>query len=217
MPISAGLVTPQKPGEAKITAAQNGVTSDPAASLCVECFNYTHYRQNAGWWSGYPFANYSKVGPINKSGVLLHSIGDGGCLLTVMAMALTSSGTLVDPGTLNSWLNSNSGYTPKNGIKLFKAISYPGSKIQSVSDWSIYTGPVDNITIEQLFNKCNMIIGWVTGNGSTFPTHFVLIAKIENGLFQIYDPWQFQNHMTGSLDNLLDHYTLLYYSALITN
>ncbi|GAM23579.1 hypothetical protein SAMD00019534_067540, partial [Acytostelium subglobosum LB1] len=113
------------------------------------------------------------------------TVCDVGCLMSSISMAIAGHGIEIDgqssnPGTLNSWLKSNGGYT--SGNDLIESV-VPG--ISSDIKWD---GPLLNGTalsmddIKNLLNKKDMIVILNVDNGG----HFVLATGYDSGDTKIY-------------------------------
>lgn len=76
---------------------------------------WTHHSQVAGPWKN------------QKIGTSTTLIKNGGAVLASLSMALAYAGAEVNPGTLNQWLKSHSGYQSKSSVKLPTAAQYDGA------------------------------------------------------------------------------------------
>lgn len=244
-----------KPGSAAITAMLNNVTSNKA-ELCVDCWEVTHIRQNKhvpndkwpNWvpepygmdWHvpirarykwGYYVLVYGDVprtnsGPIDYTGLHVHSIGRVGCHMVSAAMILTATtGEFVNPWKLNQYLTQNDGqgYMKDNGPRWNVIQSWTNSKILKYTIYNgmeeinpktkavIRTREQSYALIDQSLDNCNMVVLHVTGR---LPSHYVLAVKGKDGDYYIYDPWYYGGDKDQHLDRLLDRYSILDFNII---
>jgi hypothetical protein len=123
------------------------------------------YKQCDGRWAN------------QQLGYCSQTICSAGCAMTSVAMMLTSKGTNMDPGALDSYLTRNGGYA--NGCEIiwsaannFGTVRFVG--MQVANEWEICNGLSQN----------HGIVANVNGGG-----HWVLLTGCAgNGNFYVNDP-----------------------------
>ncbi|MHB1526938.1 MAG: C39 family peptidase [Candidatus Dormibacteria bacterium] len=119
------------------------------------------------------------------------SVASQGCALTAATMLLESYGVNANPGALNQWLTSNSGYVDQDLLVWGAVAQFAQAQGVSVS----YTGwESDSLSaIDSSVAVSNPVIAQVALDGSM---HFVLITGLgPAGTLWINDPW-FGDHTT---------------------
>ncbi len=143
----------------------------PAGALASRLF----FSQQDGRWSSH-WLGYSHQ----------TTIGDDGCAVTAMAMALQSAGTTVDPSQLNDWLTNNDGFDDGYLSRWNVAARYPGSqltwlnsgKLSSPSDLkAAIDGGKTLISISSRFRSHDVLIAGYRGAGAAWSD------------FYYWDPW----------------------------
>ena len=118
-------------------------------------------------------------------GTSTSTISSQGCALTASAMLLRAYGINTNPGALNQWLISHSGYVDQDLLVWGAVASFAQAQGVSVS----YTGwQSDNLSlIDNSLQAGNPVIAQVTLDGGM---HFVLITGLgPDGTLWINDPW----------------------------
>lgn len=130
-----------------------------AASAWAAVLSLPYFSQRDSQWSS------------QKMRTSTTTLGQAGCATTSMSMLLRFRGADVDPGKLNSWLNSNNGYDSSLQIDWGKAARYKGT------NWLTYegTGSITSLAdlSRQLDNR-KLIIA----KSSRFGSHFVAIRGV---------------------------------------
>ena len=151
---------------------------------------------------------------IDSNGVNQGTIGQYGCAVTSAAMVAASFGVNTDPGQLDSWLNSNSGYAPGGYISWQKPADYSSGKMvyqASVAWTGTYgsgAGTAQWSTLEGQLNLGRPVI--VEEYLSSTQTHWIVVTGFAGGnitdpaQYSINDPWPWTTpHLFGSLWNVL--------------
>ena len=130
-----------------------------ATTVSAAILSIPFFSQRDSAWSG------------QKMNGTTTTLDDKGCATTSMAMLLRFRGADVDPGKLNTWLNSNSGYDGSLQIRWDKAAAYKGT------NWLTFegTGRISSLAdlSRQLDNR-KLIIA----KSTRFSSHFVAIRGV---------------------------------------
>lgn len=124
-----------------------------------------------------------------------YTIGDYGCLLSIIATYLTATGKKATPKQLNELLKGVEGYVPGTGLYIWDALRklYPEYELSEVSkDYSLIPFPETKLKqLEALNEKGFFVILEIDfdpiqdGNQQ----HFVGISGFLNGVPYVADPW----------------------------
>jgi len=113
---------------------------------------------------------------------------NSGCTTTAAAMVFDYYGANLDPGTLNDYLNSHSGYTSGGYLKWDVAEAAANANGGHVTAFHAYggsaTNAVNNSTINNALNAGYPVIAQVDGG-----SHWVVITGKTDNTFTINDPY----------------------------
>ena len=127
----------------------------------ILCQQYPLYSQCAPQWGS------------NYLGTSSQTICQSGCLMSSAAMALAGNGISYNPGTLNTWLTNNGGYSSGN-LFVWSSLSSLGLNFQ---------GFFSNSQIASQLSAGNAVICNVNGGG-----HWVLATSISGSTVYVNDP-----------------------------
>jgi hypothetical protein len=136
----------------------------------------------------------------NKLGSSSLTLGDAGCLVTVLSMVCRYFGKDTDPDKLNTSLVGVNGFQDQNLYKWYEGITkiYPDIAITKKKDTPF---PLDSrhwteIDAELRANRPVIIEVDFIPDTSKLDMHFVLIVDGANGEYSVADPWY------GDISNL---------------
>lgn len=143
---------------------------------------WTFYSQNDSQWS------CNQLGTCSRTTIgRCENNTPAGCAVTAAAMLLRSVGAGVNPGTLNSWLINNYGYSRGCDIIWSKVADYDGPGCLAWEGTGSLTTPQ---TLKSLLDQGRLIIA----RSQRFPQHWVVIRGYDGqgsqwSDFWYWDPW----------------------------
>lgn len=130
-------------------------------SLSLSQRNYRfRYFQGDGRWKN------------DKIGTSSFTIQQKGCLISCVAMALTSIGKFYNPKTLNIWLTNNFGYKDH--------LNFVWSSVNNLGLY--FEGKVSNDKIKSHLEMGKVVILKLIKN------HYVLAVSMQNNTIRVIDP-----------------------------
>jgi hypothetical protein len=193
----------KRPAREKVYAgcpARQGVTVQD----CGITLPGTPYMQNNTIWGddqldqAYHLSGKKKGEP--------ETIADAGCAMTSLCNALAAFGAAISPEDLNTWLNSNNGFTGNGVILWSNALTEASDKVQghAVHVDMFVTDPVTKkptdvpntanatplTTLTTYLQTCYLVIVEVSDEHSSgfIQPHWVLVTRIDGSTYDIIDP-----------------------------
>jgi probable HAF family extracellular repeat protein len=152
---------------------------------------FSKFSQNDSRWADEPLAN----GPL--------TIGDYGCAVSSLAMAITGAGIAQDPGTLNSLLEATGGFNKESAIIWEGAVNAVAG---AAGTPGIKFNPVRSADLDSTLEQGYPVIVRVSANNRS---HFVVVTRKEGNTYSIVDPFyptDDENHTT--LDAYNNHFEI---------
>jgi len=116
------------------------------------------------------------------------TIGKAGCLVTAAATMLADWGVATDPGQLNAWLRSHSGYVRDNLLR-FSALAGLGAQCIGYIDCKAVPAPVTRM--RDALSTGDVVLAAVDWSpGGTLQSHWVRVLALAERDGQVMDPWQ---------------------------
>lgn len=133
---------------------------------------------------------YSQRDPLWESvrlGTSRKTIGNTGCLVTVIAEFLRHAPIRRDPASLNRWLVNNGGFVRGNRF-VFSACDPLGLHLETLRDWSDVAANVGLIRA-WIRDQCHVAVEVNFRPWGAFTMHWVGVLSILGDDLVVHDPW----------------------------
>lgn len=147
-----------------------------SVELLTACqHNVLRLSQGDAGWGGLPYDNLTGK-----------TIGEKGCALTALTMALNFAGIQKTPGEVNQFMIDNNLFSKGGGVTWGAPVERLGRNQSLKFQWGAATTPVE--LARQLCTTGKPIVVGVNLDSVGDPHHFVLATGVENGRVKIADP-----------------------------